>query len=238
MNAPPCPHLFQLLDAPFGLPTSSFRFKALTLSSRLVCVSHDGPEGRELVVVDTHNDNAVRHIPTKKAELGIMNPVDNIVALQARPSPGSVLVQIFDLDSMSRLGEFTFGEEVVFWKWCGARFFAVVTTSNVYHWDLRTPESSPTLTFSRAGQLAESDVQIIDYATNTSDAASAKWALLTCISLKNGVITGDMQLYSLGAPTSIIPFVHVAVFSFLILFQSATNNNSFRATRGASGLWC
>ncbi|KAH0480016.1 MAG: hypothetical protein KVP17_004537 [Porospora cf. gigantea B] len=146
-----------------------------------------------------------------------MNPVDNIVALQARPSPGSVLVQIFDLDSMSRLGEFTFGEEVVFWKWCGARFFAVVTTSNVYHWDIRTTDSSPTLTFSRAGQLAESDVQIIDYATNSSDSASAKWALLTCISLKNGVITGDMQLYSLERHQQQFLQGHAGCFGSLVL---------------------
>jgi clathrin heavy chain len=104
-------------------------------------------------------------------------------------------IQVFNLDTKEKLGVHQFPENVVFWRWVGARILAVITDTCVYHWRLDSSgQTVPDRIFDRAGKLADPTTQIISYAVNSR----LDWCLLTGISTPDGgkTIDGSMQLYS------------------------------------------
>lgn len=179
-----------------GINAQAFKFNSLTMESdKYISIKDTAPDGTaQVVVVDMHNNNAVNKRPMK-AEATLMNPQDNIIALKAATEgqPGH-FVQIFNLDTKEKLGVYQCPEQIAFWRWLAPRMLALVCAQDVYHWNLATANSQPEKIFQRAGKLAESGTQIINYSANSQ----VSWCLLTGISSQDQgrTIDGNMQLYS------------------------------------------
>jgi len=182
--------------ADHGLNAQSFRFGNLTMESdKYISVKDTAADGSsQVAVIDMHSGNTVNRRPMK-AEASLMNPADNIMALKGSQEgqPGN-FVQVFNLDSKEKLGVYQSPKNIIFWKWVAARVLALVTDTDVLHWNVAVANSVPETMFQRAGKLAEAGCQIIGYSANSQ----MSWCLLTGISTQDQgkTIDGNMQLYS------------------------------------------
>eukprot|EP00916_Digyalum_oweni_P021100 GHVL01035078.1.p1 GENE.GHVL01035078.1~~GHVL01035078.1.p1 ORF type:complete len:1411 (+),score=249.62 GHVL01035078.1:264-4496(+) len=128
-----------------------------------------------------------------------MNPAQNIIAVKA-PAPGNAKanqVQVFNLDSKQKLGDYISTELIQFWRWLTPQCLALVGETTVYHWTLESNSTKPKSVFERGGRLAQ-PVQIIGYAASHD----ASWCLLTGIYAVEAsptikcTVRGCMQLYN------------------------------------------
>lgn len=71
------------------------------------------------------------------ADSAIMAPDRKVIALKAVApgTPGDSL-QVFNLDSKSKLKAFQMPEPVEYWKWTSPSRLGLVTSTSVYHWDV------------------------------------------------------------------------------------------------------
>jgi clathrin heavy chain len=145
----------------------------------IVCV-----EPTQVTMIDLRNSAAVTRRPIQ-AEAAIMNPSQNILALRS----GTTL-QIFNLDTKSKLKSHNMPEPLVFWKWTSPENLALVTATAVYHWALDA-SSVPGKMFDRHASLGP-NTQIINYKVSPD----SKWCLLGGISAgAGGAVNGNMQLF-------------------------------------------
>jgi clathrin heavy chain len=107
----------------------------------IVCV-----EQSQVTMIDLRNGAQVTRRPIQ-AEAAIMNPTQNILALRS----GTTL-QIFNLDTKSKLKSHTMPDPLVFWKWTSPSNLALVTGTAVYHWALEGP-GAPSKMFDRHASL-------------------------------------------------------------------------------------
>jgi len=183
--------------ADLGINPQGFRSGNLTMESdRYINVKDQAPDGSgQAVVIDMHNGNAVNKRPMK-AEASLMNPVDNIMALKGSTDgqPGH-FVQVFNLDTKEKLGVYQCPQQIMFWRWVAPRVLALISATDVFHWNLEVSGSTPETMFQRAGKLAEAGTQIIAYSANSQ----MTWCLLTGLSTQDQgkTIDGNMQLYSI-----------------------------------------
>ncbi len=133
--------------------------------------------------------NIVRR-PGSKVDGAIMHTADNIISLKAPNEPAGHILQIFNLNSKSKLKHIEFPENIVFWRWVNPNVLGVVTTNSVYHVNISN-ESREVKVFDRAGDLK--DDQIIGYVLGPDE----KWGALFGISSPDGgkTINGHIQLY-------------------------------------------
>jgi len=154
--------------------------------SWIICV-----ESSQVTMVDLKNGGQV----TKRnisAEAAIMNPTSNVLALRS----GST-VQIFNLDATQQMKSYNMPEGVVYWKWANPSTLAMVTATSVYHWAMSGSED-PVKVFDRHQSLG-ANCQIINYQFSPD----SKWCLLGGISAgANGIVNGNMQLYSIEKKVS------------------------------------
>ena len=154
--------------------------------SWIICV-----ESSQVTMVDLKNGGQV----TKRnisAEAAIMNPTSNVLALRS----GST-VQIFNLDAKQKMKSYNMPEGVVYWKWANPSTLAMVTATSVYHWAMSGSED-PVKVFDRHQSLG-ANCQIINYQFSPD----SKWCLLGGISAgANGIVNGNMQLYSIEKKVS------------------------------------
>ena len=87
-------------------------------------------------------------------------------------------------------------EQVVFWKWISSDTIGIITSTHVYHWSLHQEPNDPIRIFERNSNLA--DFQIINYMADSS----MKWFCINGIGMSEGIIIGQMQLYSLDRNVS------------------------------------
>ena len=66
-----------------------------------------------------------------------MAPDRKVIALKAVTAgvPGDNL-QVFNLDTKTKLKAFQMPESVEYWKWTSASRLGLVTSTSVYHWDV------------------------------------------------------------------------------------------------------
>lgn len=110
-------------------------------SEKFICVRETGAQNNLLIV-----DMATPQQPLRRpitADSAVMNPVKKIIALKAAvaaATPGAAAagnsLQIFDLETKSKLKAYTTAEPVVYWKWISPTKLGLVTVNAVYHWDL------------------------------------------------------------------------------------------------------
>jgi clathrin heavy chain len=196
-------------------------------SDRFVCVKDTDAGGNsQVVMVDMHNGNAVSTKPMK-AEAALMNPRDNVIALKAANDGGAgVNIQVFDFDSKAKLGSHTMTENVVHWKWLSPRMLALVTDTQVHHWNLEG-QAAPTVAFQRIGQLAQANTQIIGY-TSISTATGMTWCLLNGIYQDaNKAIAGAMQLYCVEKGQQQMLEGHAGAFGNVVVFDGSPSASLF-----------
>ena len=65
-----------------------------------------------------------------------MNPASKVIALKAAvPGVEGDNLQIFNLETKTKVKSVQFAQPVAFWKWVSASKLGLVTASSVYHWD-------------------------------------------------------------------------------------------------------
>ena len=108
--------LFAIADLPsLGLNPNSFRFGFLTLESeKYICIREEAEGSAQVVVVELQNNNNIIRRPMK-AEAAIMNPQLNIIALKGKnESSGGHFIQVYNLDSKSKLKVHDFTEPILY----------------------------------------------------------------------------------------------------------------------------
>jgi clathrin heavy chain len=163
----------------------------------IVCV-----EQSQVTMIDLRNGAQVTRRPIQ-AEAAIMNPEQNILALRS----GTTL-QIFNLDTKSKLKSHNMPEPLVFWKWTSPSNLALVTGTAVYHWPLEGP-GAPAKMFDRHASLGP-NTQIINYKVSPDE----KWCVLGGISAgAGGAVNGNMQLFNVDKKLSQPLQGHAATFA-------------------------
>jgi clathrin heavy chain len=182
-----------------GVPETSIKHGMTTMESDkwIVCV-----EQSQVTMIDLRNGAQVTRRPIQ-AEAAIMNPDQNILALRS----GTTL-QIFNLDTKSKLKSHNMPESLVFWKWTSPSNLALVTGTAVYHWALEGP-GAPSKMFDRHATLGP-QTQIINYRVSPDN----KWCVLGGISAgAGGAVNGNMQLYNVDKKLSQPLQGHAATFA-------------------------
>ena len=148
-------------------------------------------EPTQVSLVDLQNQAQVTRRPIK-AEAAVMNPSSNILALRS-----GKMIQMFNLDTKSKLKSHDMDSPIVFWKWTGANNLALVTATSVFHWSA-DGQSGPVKMFDRHPTIG-ANTQIINYQVSPD----SKWCLLGGISAaQGGGVNGNMQLYSVDKKVS------------------------------------
>lgn len=111
-------------------------FKSVTMESdKFICVRESGAQNQVVIV-----DMASPMSPARRqitADSAIMCPDKKVIALKATaPGVAGDALQVFNLDTKSKLKAHQMPESVEFWKWTSATQLGLVTGSSVYHWDI------------------------------------------------------------------------------------------------------
>ena len=164
------------------MPETSIKHGLTTMESDKWIVS---VEPTQVSLVDLQNQAQVTRRPIK-AEAAVMNPSSNILALRS-----GKMIQMFNLDTKSKLKSHDMDAPIVFWKWTGANNLALVTATSVFHWSA-DGQGTPVKMFDRHPTIG-ANTQIINYQVSPD----GKWCLLGGISAgQGGGVNGNMQLYS------------------------------------------
>jgi clathrin heavy chain len=190
-------------------------FKHTTMESdKYVCVRETGAQNT-VVIVDLANPTAPAARRPITADSALMCPDKKVIALRAASpagTPGDAL-QVFNLDTKTKLKAFSIAESVEFWKWVSADRLGIVTPSAVYHWDVSSGpvDAAPVKVFDRTANLQ--GAQIISYRVS----ADAKWCVLVGITPgtaeRPALARGAMQLFSVEQQKSQPLEAHAAAFA-------------------------
>ncbi|KAI8065286.1 hypothetical protein BC940DRAFT_334946 [Gongronella butleri] len=207
-----------------GINAASIGFNTLTMNSdRFISVRENINNVSQVAIVDLHNNNELLRRPIT-ADAVVMHPSSKVLALKA-----STQLQVFNLDTKTKLNACVMNEEVVLMKWISESTLALITSQAVYHWSM-DGTSNPVQVFARHANL--SSCQIINY--NVS--ADAKWMVLVGISAPQGRVQGSMQLYSTERGVSQFIEGHAAAFTQITLEDATVPTNLFAfAVRTATG---
>ena len=112
-------------------------------SEKFICVLETGDTNQllgaanQLLVVEVGSGSPPDRWPIA-AESAIMNPNRKIIALKAAALGTGVgtSLQVFDLDSKTKLKGYAMSEIVVYWRWISPTKIGMVTARAVYHWDI------------------------------------------------------------------------------------------------------
>ncbi|GAX80055.1 hypothetical protein CEUSTIGMA_g7494.t1 [Chlamydomonas eustigma] len=197
----------KLLLPSIGIQPENITFKNVTLESeKYIAVRESGT----LVIVDMAQPQA----PARRqisADSAIMAPDRKVIALKAVTpgTPGDNL-QVFNLDTKTKLKAFQMSETVEYWKWTSATRIGLVTAASVYHWEVEGA-SDPVKVFDRTPNLQ--GAQIISYRVSPDD----KWSVLIGITAgapeRPALAKGFMQLYSFEQQKSQPLEAHAAAFA-------------------------
>ncbi|EDO15226.1 hypothetical protein Kpol_423p16 [Vanderwaltozyma polyspora DSM 70294] len=192
-----------------GISPQSLDFRSTTFESdRFVTVRETIDGANSVAIVDLANGNDV----TKKnmgGDSAIMHPSQMVISVRAN----GTIVQIFNLETKSKLKSFTLDEPVLFWKWLNEETLGFVTArsiliSNVFDGNV---SGKPTLLTTRHQNL--NNTQIINFVANKN----LDWFAVVGILQENGRIAGKIQLYSKQRNISQAIDGHVAIFSGIVL---------------------
>lgn len=99
-----------------------------------MCVRDKDAQGAfQISIVELTNKLNVMKRPGSKVDGAIMHISENIISLKAPNEPSGHLLQIFNLNTKTKLKHLEFSENIVFWKWVNQDILAVVTSTSVYH---------------------------------------------------------------------------------------------------------
>ncbi|KAI8476142.1 MAG: vesicle coat protein clathrin, heavy chain [Monoraphidium minutum] len=195
-----------------GVGQEFINFKSVTMESdKYICVRESGAANQVVIV-----DMASPMSPARRqitADSAIMCPDKKVIALKAQtPGVAGDALQVFNLDTKTKLKAHQMPESVEFWKWTSATQLGLVTATSVYHWDITTAvDAPPVKVFDRTPNLA--GAQIISYRVS----GDGKWCVLIGITPglpeRPALARGVMQLYSVEQAKSQPLEAHAAAFS-------------------------
>jgi len=87
------------------------------------------------VIIDSSKGYTADRKPMK-ADAILMHRSKNIIAMRASQTETSTIVQVFDLDTKSKLKQAEIPEAVVFWKYITLTKIACIGKTAVYHLDI------------------------------------------------------------------------------------------------------
>ncbi|KXZ42859.1 hypothetical protein GPECTOR_114g310 [Gonium pectorale] len=211
MAQPPLLVQEKLLLPSIGVAQDFISFKNVTMESdKYLCIRETGAQNT-VVIVDMSNplNPARRQI---SADSALMCLDKKVIALKAvtQGMAGDTL-QVFNLDTKTKLKAYQMPETVEFWKWISPTMLGLVTASAVYHWDVEGASDAPTRVFERTPNLV--GAQIISYRSSPD----GKWAVLIGIAPgapeRPALAKGLMQLYSFEQQKSQPLEAHAAAFA-------------------------
>ncbi|KAI9281895.1 hypothetical protein BY458DRAFT_498367 [Sporodiniella umbellata] len=218
-------NLTELAQLPaLGVNSASIGFGTLTMESgRFICVRETTNSQPQVVVIDMSKNNELVRRPIS-ADSAIMHPTANVMALKAQRQ-----IQVFNLDTKTKLKSHVMGEDIIFWKWLDIKTIGIVTEQNVYRWSIEG-DATPIKIFERQANLA--NCQIINLRASADD----KWYVLVGISQRDGRIIGSMQLFSKERSVSQPIEGHAAAFAEIKLQDSPHPTKLFTfAVRSVNG---
>lgn len=115
----------------------NINFRAVTAESeRYITVREQGDAGNTVVIIDMANPSS----PIRRqisADSALMCLDKKVIALKAA-TPGVVgdNLQVFNLDTKTKLKAHQMPEAVEYWKWVSPTLLGLVTAGAVYHWDI------------------------------------------------------------------------------------------------------
>lgn len=144
-------------------------------------------------------------------------------------------MQIFNIETKSKVKSHLNNEDVVFWKWISDTTIGLVTDTAVFHWSITDSTSAPVKVFDRHATLA--GAQIINYRVSGDE----KWLVLVGISGNTTnpaafKVKGSMQLFSRERGVSQPIEGHAAAFAELKIDGSPAPTKLFTfSVRTAQG---
>ncbi|KAG0798102.1 hypothetical protein G6F22_004554 [Rhizopus arrhizus] len=207
-----------------GVNSASIGFNNLTMESeKYICVRETVNGQAQVVIIDLSADNEVIRRPIT-ADSAIMHPKVKVMALKAQRQ-----IQVFNLDTKTKLKSHAMAEDIVFWKWLDTKTIGIVTEFNVYRWSIEG-DSPPVKIFERHASL--SGCQIINLRASSDE----KWFILVGISARDSRIVGSMQLYSRERSVSQPIEGHAAAFAEINLQDAVKPTKLFTfAVRSVNG---
>lgn len=197
-----------------GISPQSLDFRSTTFESdRFVTVRESQNGANSVAIVDLHNGNQV----TRKnmgGDSAIMHPSQMVISVRAN----GTIVQIFNLETKSKLKSFTMEEPVLFWKWLDDETLGLVSANSLYLSQVFDGDVSrkPAKLTQRHANL--NNTQIINFVANKK----LDWFAVVGIIQENGRIAGKIQLFSKARGISQAIDGHVASFSNILLEGNTT----------------
>ncbi|CEP62929.1 clathrin heavy chain LALA0_S06e07162g [Lachancea lanzarotensis] len=211
-----------------GISSQSLDFRSTTFESdRFVTVRETNNGANSVAIVDLQNGNSVNR-KNMGGDSAIMHPTQNVISVRAQ----GTVVQIFNLDTKSKLKSFTLEEPVLFWKWLNQETLGFVSANSLYISNVFDGETSkqPTRLAQRHANL--SNAQIINFVAN----AQLDWFAVVGIIQEDGRIAGKIQLFSKARGISQAIDGHVAIFSRILLEGNSSPVQVFvTGNKNASG---
>lgn len=115
-----------------GVAPEFISFKNVSLESeRYICVRETGAQNNVVIVDMSSPLSPARRQIT--ADSALMCLDKKVIALKAAATGGDAL-QVFNLDTKTKLAAHQMPEPVEFWKWISPTTLGLVTASSVFHW--------------------------------------------------------------------------------------------------------
>lgn len=120
-----------------GVAQEFISFRNTTMESdKYICIRETGAQNQVVIV-----DMATPLTPQRRqitADSALMCPDKKVIALKATtPGLAGDALQVFNLDTKTKLKSHQMPESVEFWKWITPNMLGLVTASSVYHWDVQ-----------------------------------------------------------------------------------------------------
>lgn len=169
--------------------------------------SADGSTNSVAIVNLAKNNEIIRK--NMGGDSAIMHPEQMVISVRAN----GTIVQIFNLETKTKLKSFTLDEPVIFWKWLSNDVLGLVSARNIYTLNVfdDNVNGKPILLTQRNAAL--NSTQIINIIANNK----LDWFALVGIMQENGRIAGKIQLYSKNRNISQVIDGHVATFTNILL---------------------
>ena len=181
-----------------GFNPSAIKLGSLSFESdRYICAKEVDQQGNASVVTcDLTRNMEVSKRNMAKAEAVMMHPTQNIMALRANNGQNGVIIQVFNLDTKSKLKDIVLNHDVTYWTWLDERTIGLVSSTSVYTLLISEMNSPAKKIFDRQGGLAQNNVFVLKLVCDSHNS----WFALSAISSANvggsPQVIGFIQLFN------------------------------------------
>ncbi|XP_043942507.1 clathrin heavy chain 1-like [Protopterus annectens] len=226
-NSSPLVRITQLMQLQeLGIKSSQITFPRVTLSSATsLCVRHDDPQNpakSRATIINPYNPDSSSSWPINDADSVLVNPSRPLLVLRA----GSV-TQIYDVEKKNLYRQYDFWQRITFWIWLDSDTLAVITSGDVYHWNIK--ELEPQWMFSPCSEMWSTE--IVGYHQDHNK----QWLAISGLRLsQSGHVTGQSQLYSMeGRLGQVIEAQAVALPQYTFSLNKHPSSVFVAAVRGS-----